>query len=290
MATMNISRQSISGICNTKCNLSFDYPESNCTASNHGNLIQLSYDNGSVPPVKYNNIDYNVQNVAIVSPSRHLYNGQQLPGEIFIKHISTNAAPIFIICVPIMVSETSDTMLEEIINQVATGAANSGESTTIKTDYTLNNIVPTKPFFNYTSDNQEVVVYGLITAANLNRTTIQTLRNLVTALPPILEGPKLFVNTTGPNKKTNSGEIYIDCKPTGSSEETTQVTEEKSEPVSYSFSLESILKNPIFLFLISGSLFILLIFIFSAILSYSIQGKVPSLSELKDKFSKKGTE
>ena len=290
MATMNISRQSISGICNTKCNLSFNYPESNCTASNHGSLIKLTYDNGTSPPVKYNNNDYNVEGVFIFSPSRHLYNGQQLPGEIAISHISTNGAPNLTIFVPIMVSETSDTMLEEIINQVATGAANSGESTTIKTDYTLNNIVPTKPFFNYTFNNGEVIVYGLITAANLNRTTIQTLRNLVTASPMILEGPKLFVNTTGPNKKTNSGEIYIDCKPTGSSEETTEVTEEKSDPVSYSFTLEELLKNPIFLFLISGSLFILLIFLFSGILSYSIEGKVPSLSEVKDKFSKKGSE
>jgi len=290
MTTMNISRQSIAGICNLKCNLSFNYPVSNCTATNHGNLIHLTYDNGSSPPVKYNNSDYNVQEVAIVSPSRHLFNGQQLAGEIFISHVSTTGAPPVTICVPITVGATSNVMLEQIINQVSTGAANAGESMTIKTNYILNNIVPSKPFFNYTSQNREWVVYGLIDAVPLNNRTIQTLRSLITALSPILAGPKLYVNTSGPNKKNNTGEIYIDCKPTGSSEETTEVTEEKSEPVSYSFTLGDIFKNPIILFLISGSLFLLLIFIFSGLMSYLTEGKLPSLSELKEKLSKKGSE
>ena len=70
---MNISRQNIAGVCNLKCNLSFDYPTSNCTATNHGTMISLTYDNGSVPPVKYNNLDYNVQDVYILSPSA-IYN------------------------------------------------------------------------------------------------------------------------------------------------------------------------------------------------------------------------
>lgn len=282
---MNISRQSIAGTCNLKCNLSFNYPVSNCTATNYGNLIHLSYDNGSVPPVKYNNDDYNVQDVSIVSPSRHLFNGEQLPGEIFINHVSTTGAPPVVICIPIMAGQTSDKMLEEIIQQVSTGAVNSGESMTIKTEYTLNNIVPSKPFFNYTSQNKEWIAYGVIEALHLNYKSIQTLKSLVTALPPIIEGPKIYVNTTGPNMKNNTGEIYIDCKPTGTSQDTTEVTEQKSEPISYSAT--DIFTNPIFLFLISGSIFFLLIFVFSGLLSYLTGGKMPSLSELKDKLSKK---
>lgn len=263
---MNISRQNIAGVCNLKCNLVFSYPTSNCTASNYGNSINLTYENGSTPPVKYNNIDYNVQDVVIATPSRHLYNGEEVAGEVYINHVSTTGAPALVICIPIMEGSISNRMLEDIILQVSTGAANAGENTVVKTDYNLTNIVPVKPFFNYNSSNTEWVVYGMSESIKLISTTITTLKGLVTPLGPIIDGSKLYVNTTGPNKSNNDGQIYIDCQPTGSSEETTTVEDDKSATADVSFSLNDILTNPIFVYLLGGIIFFAIILGFKAIL------------------------
>ena len=279
---MNISRQNIAGVCNLKCNLAFDYPTSNCTATNHGTMISLTYDNGSVPPVKYNNLDYNVQDVYILSPSRHVFNGEQLPGEIFINHTPTSGGPGLVICIPIMLGSISNSMMENIISQVSTGAANSGESTVIRTDYKLENIVPIKPFFNYSAVNKEWIVFGLVDAIHLSYKNIQTLKGLVTGMPPIMEGPKLFVNTSGPNQRLTDGQIYIDCQPTGSSESTTDVTEETTTPdIEVNFSLSDILKSPITMFLIAGAIFFILILGFSALVSVFSGSKIPMVEYAK---------
>lgn len=285
---MNISRQNIIGVCNLKCNLAFNYPKSNCSATNYGDSIKLTYDNGTTPPVKYNNVDYNVQDINIVSPSRHLFNGSQVPGEMFINHISTTGAPPLVICIPIISGAISLQLLEDIIKQVSTGAANSGESTVVKTDYDLNNIVPLRPFFNYTAEHTEWVVYGAIDAINLNDNTINTLKTLITPIAPIIEGAKLYINTTGPNKATNDGQIYIDCKPTGQSQEMVEIEEAKAIP-EVSFNISDILKSPFFMFLIGGLIFFLIIFGFNALISYMTGTKIPTFSKIQDKFSKKDT-
>lgn len=275
---MNISRQNIIGICNLKCNLVFKYPTSSCTASNYGNLIRLTYDNGTTPPVKYNNADYNVQDVSIVSPSRHLYNGEQVIGEFYINHVSTAGAPGLTICIPIMEGSISDKMLEDIITQVSTGAANAGENTSIRTDYNLTNIVPVKPFFNYNSANKEWVVFGMADSLKLNSTSISTLKTLITALPTIMNGPNIYVNTTGPNRSASDGQIYIDCQPTGSSDETTNVEDDKDVP-DITFSLDDLLKNPILIYLLGGLIFFLLILGFNKIVGMiSGTSKMPSSS------------
>ena len=287
---MNISRQNIAGICNLKCNLAFNYPTSNCTATNHGTMISLTYDNGTVPPVKYNNLDYNVQDVYILSPSRHVFNGEQLPGEVFINHTSTSGGPSLVICIPIMQGSISDSMMEAIVSQVSTGAANSGESTTVRTDYNLKNIVPSKPFFNYNSLNKEWVVFGMVDAVHLSSGTIETLKGLISAMPSIPDGPKLYVNTTGPNYKLNDGKIYIDCQPTGSSEENTDVEEETTVPdIEVNFTMDDILKSPVTIFLIAGAIFFILILGFSALVSVFSGTKIPLVEQAKKAMQPKGS-
>jgi DNA topoisomerase-2 len=70
----------------------------------------------------------------------------------------------------------------------------------------------------------------MVDAVHLSSGTIETLKGLISAMPSIPDGPKLYVNTTGPNYKLNDGKIYIDCQPTGSSEENTDVEEETTVP------------------------------------------------------------
>ena len=146
-----------------------------------------------------------------------------------------------------------------------------------------------KPFFNYNAVNKEWVVFGIVDAIHLSYGTIQTLKNLVTAMPPIMDGPKLYVNTTGPNHKVNDGQIYIDCQPTGSSEETTDVTEETTIPdIEVNFTMDDILKSPVTMFLLAGIVFFILIFGFNALISLFSGTKIPLVEQAKKAMQPKG--
>lgn len=117
--------------------------------------------------------------------------------------------------------------------------------------YTLESIIPVKrPFFSYTNtnDNTYMVVYGMNDAIFVDPSVIQSLQ---TAINPIYTDTNatynntlvasnssanpypLFLNKTGATSLlTNnlSDEIYIDCQPTGSSTEQTNLTTATNEP------------------------------------------------------------
>jgi hypothetical protein len=104
-------------------------------------------------------------------------------------------------------------------------------------NYTLEYIIPKNPFFSYTNttDNTYYIVYGTTDAIYVDSSVITTLNSVVTPFysnPPTYNDTTgnpypLFLNQTGAtNLITNnlSDEIYIDCQPTGSSNEQTNVT------------------------------------------------------------------
>jgi hypothetical protein len=111
------------------------------------------------------------------------------------------------------------------------------------TNYTLEYLVPGKtPFFSYTNtnDNAYYIVYGMNNAIFVDSTVMQNLQSVVspyytnptyndTIVSPNITASiyPLFLNQTGAVNllTTNlSDEIYIDCQPTGSSTEQTNVT------------------------------------------------------------------
>lgn len=104
-------------------------------------------------------------------------------------------------------------------------------------DYTLEFVIPRGPFFSYTdtTENVNYIVYGMTYAIFVEPNIIQQLQNVVV---PFYNNPTyntdgsnnpfpLFLNQTGATNllTTNlSDEIYIDCQPTGSSNEQTNIT------------------------------------------------------------------
>jgi hypothetical protein len=246
MSNVNISPQNVQGKCDNKCMYEYDYPNTNLVATNIGTMIMLKGDN-SKPCVVYNTEKYEVSCMFISSPSVHLFNNSNLDGEILIEHECVTGGPKLIVCVPIKVSgETSPatTLLTTIINNVAANAPSSGETTNINiSDFTLNDIVPKKPFFSYTGNDMSdsdanFIVFGAIESIPLSSTTISSLSSIISASTINTQSNGLFYNSTGPGKKNNDG-IYISCKPTGASEDTTTITTGSS-----SDSSDSIWNNP----------------------------------------------
>jgi len=247
--SINISQQNVQGKCDLKCAYNFKYPESNSTAKNNGIMINLTYDNGSNPPVSYNTQNYTVSNISIVSPSVHTFNNTTANAEIIIEHVPSKGGQNFYVGIPIVSSTESSSasnILTDIIQSVANNAPADGESTNLSiSDFTLQKIVPQKPYFSYTDlNNSDWIVFGLQDAIPLNSSILKTLGNIIKPYAMSTTGNSLFYNSTGPNTTSIGDGIYISCQPTGSSEEEVDVVYEKNQ---VNYDLSTLFNNPTFL-------------------------------------------
>jgi carbonic anhydrase len=265
---INISSTNVKGKCDNKCSYAFKYSESSSTAKNNGVLINLTYDSTSVPPVVYNSEKYIVENINIVSPSIHTFNNVSMPGEIIISHTPQSGGIPLKVCIPFTSSSESSSasqIITDIINKVASNAPSEGDSTNLNMNFSLQQIVPRKPFFVYTGEysgvNANWIVYGELEAIPLSSTTITTLQQIIQAFPIATPGGDLFYNSKGPISGLQLGDgIYISCQPTGSSEEETSVEYDKN---STSFDFSNIFESPIFksiIIIIIGCLLLIIIF------------------------------
>lgn len=228
---INISPQSITGKCDLKCAYNFDYPTTSLVATNTGVLINIKCDNQTSTPVTFNNTKYSVEEMFISAPSIHLFNGINTPAEFIIVHNPQTGGPKLSVCIPIIQSSNSNdatNLVTEIIQLVSSGAPSVGETTTLNiSNFTLNDIVPKKPFYNFNSNILgNCIVYGGTFAIPLSQSTLSTLSSIIKpySLNDMGDG-NLFFNSTGPNQSTSGSDgIYISCQPVGSSQETTDTT------------------------------------------------------------------
>ena len=282
---INISNQNVQGKCDLKCSYSYNYSQCNLTATNEGVSIILAPDNNASPAVTYNNEKYNVSNIIITSPSMHLYNGSQAPAELTITHTPVNGGPVLYVAIPIISSTDSSTasnLISDIIQSVATNAPSNGNTTNLNiSGFTLQNIVPNKPFYSYTDNgNNEWVVFGILYAIPLNGSIINTLTQIIKPFPLPMQGGPLFFNSSGPNSGLSIGDgIYIKCNPTGSSMEETAVEYSKNTP---SYDLTAIFQSPVTMLIvqviIGCILFIIIFYVISSMFSFIITGskKLPT--------------
>ena len=260
--------------CNEKCAYSFDYKtSSNCNVKNYGSYLQLSYDASIPPPVTFNYSTYAVDNIEIYSPSLHLFNGAQVDGELIITHAPTSVGAPLIVCIPLSSTKSQTSASTQIITEIINGSTqlnpNSSDATSIKlNDYNLNNIVPKTPFYYYEDKKGNIIVYGMQNAIYIDTATINVLKTIITPATDV-EYPSVedyFFNESGPTRgNTGDGQIYIDCQPTGNSEETTQVEYSKSPTVN---NLGSIFNGQIFVFLVAAFIFIVLIVLIHKLLIF----------------------
>lgn len=275
--SIDISPKNVSGKCDLKCAYTFNYTESNLTAKNNGVVINLTPDESNVAPVLYNSEKYKVSKINIYSPSINLFLGSKTPAELVVEHIPILGGNTLYVCVPIIQSSdtnTATTLLTEIIETVGKGAPAEHDSVNINlAKFTLQNIIPNKPFYSYTSsgNSRDYIVFGKLSSIPLTESTIAILGNIISPFPIETKAEKIFYNGKGPNSigdVSNQG-IYISCQPTGSSEEEINVTSMKSEQVN---DIATIINDPVTRAIINyilGSIIIIFIFyVFYKLLEY----------------------
>lgn len=272
---MNISKVSMGNTCQERCAFFYKYNVSiQCVASNHDKSITLTYDNGSTPPVLFNNIKYNVYQIDIVSPSYHNFNGTQAEAEMIITHTSTDTASPLYICLPISSkasnkNATFNEIIQDILSVPLIQKSNPVTVTSLS-DYNLNAWIPMQSYFFYVSKSKEanVVVFPIEGGLYMDTVSLQSLSHLVQPftdtnfiLPS--ENNFLFYNPTGPSAFQNgiSDQIYIDCSPTGNSLETEDVVFEKDNSTSNMDFLQYLTSNGVFLFLFFIGFILLLLMV-----------------------------
>jgi carbonic anhydrase len=262
---INIDINNISGNCDGKCSLTYKYEDSSSVATNKGNYLLLSYDASKTPPVIYNYANYNVKEIRLYFPSLHKYNGKNADGEMVIVHNSTTSSKGLLICVPIkfinsdaQIDSPKRMQIMKVLNAISKNviknAPNFGEKTNTNVNFNLSDFVPKKPFFSYSSNEPFEPCGGVYDFVVFHPTEWFLIMEEHRELKQILkthdidvvdEGVKLFYNPKGPVE--SSEQIYIDCQPVSTSEETVFVEPQDSEKIETrrpKITLGNILSNP----------------------------------------------
>jgi carbonic anhydrase len=286
----NIAASNIVGRCDSKCSYSFKYSETNLTARNSYDMLTFMPDS-SAPPVIYNREKYNLGNIEIYSPSLHVYDNEKLQGEIVIVHNPVKGGKALIVSIPFISSiDTSiaSKSITSLIDTVANNAPSTGSATNLNiSDFNLQKIVPRNPFFMYSMDYVDWIVFGKLDAIPISSATITKLQKMIKPARWQPTGTNLYYNSKGPIAGVQVGDgIYISCRPTGSSDKEIAVEYDKALTES-SNSGPNIFENKIFKTFVMIILFIVLfvILFYGVSMFYNYLSKDNSQSSALSSFS-----
>lgn len=217
--------------CDYKCSYSFQYPDTLVTAINNGTQLTLKCDNYQNQPARFNGKSYNVNAIYLFTPSLHFFNTKKVNAEIVIEHAPTNGGSYFYVCIPVLETYNTNQPLADIVNQVSQQAHENNQSINFnKTDFTLQDVVPKKPYYFYEgiwgASTANFIVYDLSAAAGFDKGTMDSLTKIISPSSLTMMGSVLSYNPNGPDNKMK-GELYISCRPTNISKDVVQVSNQK---------------------------------------------------------------
>jgi hypothetical protein len=265
MSLINISPQNIAGTCESKCSYAFNYPTTNnTTVSNYGAYLQFTYELSNNSPVLYNSKSYNVSGITIYSPSLHKYNNATTDGEVVIRHTPVSGGNPLYVIIPLStggLTTTGSQVISTVINAAGKSAPSAGKNTNKGvSEFTLNNFIPMKQFYSYTTSKMDCIVFDISNAIGINSADLKIFKSIVKAAPsnPFTGSTSLFINTKGPSMNGES-DIYIDCQPTD--KEMGEVTRDKK-------SVNDLGTSENFMYLVYVVVFMFLIFVLYSTMKY----------------------
>jgi hypothetical protein len=181
---------------------------------------------------------------------------------------------------------TGSQVISSVINAAGKSAPSAGKNTNKGVgDFTLNNFIPMKQFYSYTTSGMDCIVFDISNATGISTDDLTTFKKIITVAPsnPFMVSTSLFINTKGPsNSLSGSGsDIYIDCQPTDQVIGT--VTRDKKTSSSDLGSQENLM------YLVYFVAFIFLIFVLYSIMKYitNMGGDSETMLPMKGGFFKK---
>jgi len=266
MTTINIDTNKKYESCVEKCSYNFNYPsKTHLQIRNNDNVLMMNFSDPvdeKLTKVTYNNADYKIFGFFLSWPSLNSFNGKKLDGELIVRHISTTGK-MLLVCVPIKKSEYSSSESLSMILDESSKLANKPNAVfNYQYDnFSLQDLIPDKPFYNYGFENADFIVFDPINAITIDSNKFTNIFQKIVkknadSLPMTTA---IFYNDKGPNlEKLNDG-IYISCNPTGESSDLVDISKSKNNVSfgAYNNNVMMLLK------IIIGAL--LMVFVFSCI-------------------------
>jgi hypothetical protein len=170
------------------------------------------------------------------------------------------------------VASNASSILQNIVSAVSTNAPSQGNNTAQGiNEFTLNDVIPMKKFYTYSLNGMmDVISFGIGDAIYISSDTLNKLQQCITPTKEAFPAAELFINRDGPSTGDFGGsDIYIDCQPTGSSEETQNVVNIKA-PINNDISSNvlAFLFNPVVMLILSSIIFVIVILIIYKGLKY----------------------
>jgi carbonic anhydrase len=231
-APINI-KNTADGVCDLKCDYSYDYKDSTTVLLNSGNHIQLTYDMSPSAPVLYNTDEYQVREVRLYFPSIHNYQYSSAQGEILIIHGS--GGKNLIVSVPIIVDNTqskTSKFLDQVADNISKFAPNAGETVSLgNTVWNLNDWIPQKKYYSYSGttpyspciSGYDYIVFSMndSATASISANALNKLKRHISSSGIYTKQNTFFVSKGIPKQGLgeNTDDIYISCSPTSVSDE-----------------------------------------------------------------------
>lgn len=233
--------------CAGQCQLIYNYEIGNVSTQFHSDYIIIQPTSLGDKPVTYKGIgtdsgqisgDFTVKDIRLYKPSLHKYEGKHLPAELIIFHNHKTGGQDLLISIPISSDSSKVTnqpnahnQLSEIIDNIHIGGQIHG------LNFDLNKFIPKQEYYIYYApsplddqicSNVTNIIFDERFAMYLSQNKLDKLpiysltnndavKNVNTVIEPFIEG--LESSGTAPIQGTKQGinDIYIDCKPVGSS-------------------------------------------------------------------------
>jgi carbonic anhydrase len=269
-APLNIVRNlQTEKLCKLKCSYQFKYPPTNLQIRNGGHYLYFQPDEVAVPPVVYNDQNYNSHGFVIVQPSLHKFNGKHAQAELIIMHENATGTKQLMVCIPMKSSstttDTSAVFFDMIIDEIKRTAPSDGMNTKFtNSTFTLNKFIPMAPYFSYKGTNLfdskcskkstvselDYIVFHADNAITMGTSAFNSLKIVIpntqyfgTAIEENKNPSGIFYNPSGPISQTQGGDIYIDCQPTGDDGEVLVPVRQETSGVLDSGIFKTLLNN-----------------------------------------------
>jgi hypothetical protein len=151
--------------------------------------------------------------------------------ELIIIHSPIIYSKPLLVCIPINIGNSNNlqsSIIKNIIEIMSKNAPSKGKKTNVNIpNFNLNTFVPLKPFYTYTGNEAfqpcstivEYIVFD-ISDIFIDNETYSILKKIITKNKYLIQTNKFYYNKKGPHENSLSDNIYIDCQPVNTSNET----------------------------------------------------------------------
>lgn len=245
---ININSNETFPQCGSTCEFTFKYSDSQCvvtkfTIKGGFQCLRVIYESGnSSTSVKYKGVAYVPTACLIFNSSFHTFEGEKNSGELLIFHSGSGgggAGKSLIVSIPVSVTESTmnaagkiiDTIIKVVPPAEVTLTSDSSSSYDVKFPsgnglFNLSEIIPSNtPFYTYLgnapystdSDTIDYIVFPTSATCTISAEAASILNRIVKPIVPTstaMPENGASMNSIGANAR-KSGEIYIECNPTG---------------------------------------------------------------------------